>query len=42
MITVSLYVIPFPGQCVKGEDTFLETVRPYVHKSPYTALIAGV
>jgi radical SAM superfamily enzyme YgiQ (UPF0313 family) len=42
MITVSLYVIPFPGQCVKGEDTFLETVHPYVHKSPYTALIAGL
>ena len=42
MITVTLYAVPAPGQCIKGESKFLGTVRTNMHKAPLTALAAGL
>jgi hopanoid C-3 methylase len=42
MIQVSLYAVPAPGQSIKGDAKFIETVRTHMHKAPYTALLAGV
>ncbi|WFS17904.1 cobalamin-dependent protein [Pseudomonas sp. 905_Psudmo1] len=42
MLTVMLFSVPAPGQCVKGDDRFLGTVRTSMHKAPLTALAAGL
>ncbi len=42
MLKVSLYAVPVPAQCVKGEKKFLGTTRVFMHKASYTALIAGL
>jgi radical SAM superfamily enzyme YgiQ (UPF0313 family) len=42
MMQVSLYAVPAPGQSIKGESKFVETVRTHMHKAPFTALIAGL
>ena len=42
MLTVTLFSVPAPGQCVKGDDRFLGTVRTNMHKAPLTALAAGL
>ncbi|WP_439853852.1 B12-binding domain-containing radical SAM protein [Pseudomonas yamanorum] len=42
MLTVTLFSVPAPGQCVKGDDRFLGTVRTSMHKAPLTALVAGL
>ncbi|WP_454869164.1 B12-binding domain-containing radical SAM protein [Pseudomonas farris] len=42
MLTVTLFSVPAPGQCVKGDDRFLGTVRTSMHKAPLTALAAGL
>jgi hypothetical protein len=42
MLTVTLFAVPAPGQCVKGDNRFLGTVRTSMHKAPLTALAAGL
>jgi hopanoid C-3 methylase len=42
MVSLSLYNVPAPGQCLPGEDRFLGTVRIGMHKAPLTALAAGL
>jgi len=42
MLTVTLFSVPAPGQCIKGDDRFLGTVRTSMHKAPLTALAAGL
>src|SRR5213593_2812022 len=42
MVSLSLYNVPAPGQCLRGEDKFLGTVRTAMHKAPLTALAAGL
>lgn len=42
MLRVTLFSVPAPGQCIKGDDRFLGTVRTNMHKAPLTALVAGL
>jgi hypothetical protein len=39
---VTLFAVPAPGQCVKGEPKFLGTVRTNMHKASLTALAASL
>jgi len=40
MLNVTLFSVPAPGQCIKGEGEYLGTVRTHMHKAPLTALAA--
>ncbi|TAL67851.1 MAG: radical SAM protein [Bacteroidetes bacterium] len=42
MIVVKLIASPIPGLCIAGENKFLGTVRPNMHKASLTALSAGL
>ncbi len=39
---ISLYAVPAPGQKVKGETSYLGTVRTHMHKAPLTAIAADL
>src|SRR6266446_2651458 len=41
-VLITLFSLPAPGQCLKGDDRFLSTVRTRMHKAPLTALAAGL
>ncbi|HEY0514094.1 MAG TPA: radical SAM protein [Thermoanaerobaculia bacterium] len=42
MLNVALFAVPAPGQCIRGEEQYLGTVRTHMHKAPLTALAAWV